>query len=63
MTDVTREFDIYFDDLKEEVQKQLLEYYEIQDVKKETNWDIEPLAIFVNDIDENNEGWYDEWGH
>jgi hypothetical protein len=38
-------FEIYYEDLNPDVQQALLEYYGIQDVYKETNWDIEPLAI------------------
>lgn len=38
-------FEIYYEDLKSDIQQALLEYYGIQDVYQETNWDIEPLAI------------------
>lgn len=35
-------FNIMFDDLKEEIQKQLLEFYKINN-PKEMNWDVIPI--------------------
>lgn len=37
------EFDIMFDDLKENIQKQLLEAYGVQS-PEDMNWDVVPVA-------------------
>ena len=37
--------EIYFDDLKEEAQKELLQQAGIKD-PKETNWDVWPICTF-----------------
>ena len=52
------DFDIYFDDLAAEVQQEILEYYGINNVYEETNWDIMPIATIYN-----YEGNDDEWDY
>ena len=47
--DNTRAFDIYFDDLKEEVQKEYLKFLNIEP-SDESNLDLAPIAIV--EIDE-----------
>ena len=39
-----REFSIYFSDLNEEAQEELLEFYEIES-PEEMNWDVVPISV------------------
>lgn len=45
-------FEIYFEDLKPEVQKELLKFCKLKN-QYEMNWDVFPLA----EIEEPEEGW------
>lgn len=45
-------FEIYFEDLKPEVQKRLLKFCKLKD-QYQMNWDVFPLA----EIEEPEEGW------
>ncbi len=42
-----KKFEIYFDDLKKESQKELLKLFNM--TEKEDNWDVIPLAIINYD--------------
>ena len=49
------DFEIYFHDLKEEVQQQLLEAFGMKS-PKERNWDVFPIAIIpCSRMDEDEE--------
>jgi hypothetical protein len=44
------EIEIYFDDLKPEAQKELLD--KLRTIPREENWDIVPIAIYVVEEDD-----------
>ena len=49
-----KEVEIYFEDLKPEAQKRLLE--EFQTTPEEENWDVFPIAVIEREfVDEDNE--------
>ena len=44
-----KELEVYFDDLNEEMQKKVLDFYGIED-PKDMNWDVFPItSIFKED--------------
>lgn len=48
---------VFFNDLTEEAQDELMEYYgisDIENVKKEFNWDIVPLFVLNTPKGDNN---------
>ena len=48
-----KEFYIYFDDLKEEVQGELLEFAGVSD-PGEMNWDVDTIPIAIIEPEEND---------
>lgn len=49
----TKDFEIYFEDLKEDTQKQLLEYMGVNS-PEQLNWDSFPIITFDNGGDEQD---------
>ncbi|MFC1816090.1 hypothetical protein ACFL0M_09120 [Thermodesulfobacteriota bacterium] len=46
---MAKEMEIYFDDLKTEVQKELLDKWET--TPQDENWDVFPIAVVVREED------------
>ncbi len=46
---MTVEIEIYFDDLKPEVQKEFLD--KLDTTPEDENWDVYPIAVFVREED------------
>jgi hypothetical protein len=47
---MSKQIEIYFDDLKPEAQKELLD--KLGTTPREENWDIVPIAVFVVEEDD-----------
>lgn len=52
MSDRATEVELYFHDLKEELQLQLLELYSVSSAK-DMNWDVYPIHVFTVEKDES----------
>ena len=49
-----KEFEIYFKDLKSEIQKEFSKFYEIK-TEKEGNWDVFPVVVITREV--KNQRW------